>query len=101
MKLIELNIAKILELCKHYKVKSLYVFGSILTPRFNDNSDIDLLVRFNKDDIPILDYADNFFDFQFALESLFNRKVDLVCEDAIKNPYFRQEVESKKRLIYG
>lgn len=101
MKLIELNMSKILELCKRYKVKTLCVFGSILTPRFNDSSDIDLLVRFRKEEIPLHDYADNFFDFQFALESLFNRKVDLVCEDAIRNPYFRKEVEAKKQLIYG
>ena len=57
-------------------------------------------MRFRKEEIPLLEYADNFFDFQTALESLFNRKVDLVCEDAIKNSYFRQEVDSKKQLIY-
>jgi len=62
---------------------------------------VDLLVRFRKEEIPLLEYADNFFDFQTALESLFNRKVDLVCEDAIKNSYFRQEVDSKKQLIYS
>ena len=77
------------------------MFGSILTSRFNRNSDVDLLVRFRKEEIPLLEYADNFFDFQTALESLFNRKVDLVCEDAIKNSYFRQEVDSKKQLIYS
>lgn len=101
MKLIEINIRRIFELCKLYKVKSLYVFGSILTSRFNKNSDIDLLVKFNKDNIPLSDYADNYFDFQFALEDLLNRKVDLVCDEAIKNPFFRQEVDSKKQLIYG
>ncbi len=101
MKLIEINMKRILELCKIHKVKSLYVFGSILTSRFNSYSDIDLLVRFNKQAIPLSEYADNYFDFQFALEALFNRKVDLVCDDAIKNPYFRQEVDSKKQLIYG
>lgn len=101
MKLIELHITKILELCKHYKVKTLYVFGSILTPRFRKDSDIDLLVRFKKDEINLLDYADNFFDFQTSLESLLGRKIDLVCEDSIKNPYFRQEVDTKKRLLYG
>ncbi len=101
MKLIELNIKKITELCKLYKVRSLYAFGSILTSRFRHDSDVDLLVRFNKESIPLADYADNFFDFQFALEDLFNRKVDLVCEDAIKNPVFRNEVNSKKQLIYG
>ena len=93
MKLIELHITKILELCKHYKVKTLYVFGK--------DSDIDLLVRFKKDEINLLDYADNFFDFQTSLESLLGRKIDLVCEDSIKNPYFRQEVDTKKRLLYG
>ncbi len=101
MKLIELNIKRIFELCKIYKVKSLYVFGSILTSRFNSHSDIDLLVRFKKDAIPLDMYADNYFDFQFALEDLFNRKVDLVCDDAIKNQYFREEVDSNKQLIYG
>ncbi|ROT07334.1 nucleotidyltransferase family protein [Lepagella muris] len=101
MYLIDRNISKILELCRRYKVKTLYVFGSILTSRFNRNSDVDLLVRFRKEEIPLLEYADNFFDFQTALESLFNRKVDLVCEDAIKNSYFRQEVDSKKQLIYS
>ena len=101
MNLIEMNIRRIFELCHIYKVKSLYVFGSILTSRFNKESDIDLLVKFNKDSIPLSDYADNYFDFQFALEDLFRRKVDLVCDDAIRNPYFRQEVDSKKELIYG
>lgn len=101
MKLIGLNLQKIFELCRLYKVRSLYVFGSILTSRFRGDSDIDLLVKFNKESIPLSDYADNYFDFQFALEELFNRKVDLVCDDAIKNPFFRQEVDSKKRLIYG
>lgn len=101
MILIELNLQRIIELCKIYKVKSLYVFGSILTSHFRGDSDVDLLVKFNKESIPIADYADNYFDFQFALEDLFHRKVDLVCDDAIKNPYFRQEVDSKKRLIYG
>lgn len=101
MELIDANIQRIVELCILYKVKTLYVFGSILTSRFRSDSDVDLLVNFNKEHIPLSEYADNFFDFQFALESLFNRKVDLVCDDAIKNRYFRQEVDSKKQLIYG
>ena len=46
MKLIENNIQKIVALCKKYKVGKLFVFGSILTNRFNDNSDVDLVVDF-------------------------------------------------------
>lgn len=79
------NIQRIIELCKRYKVKSLYVFGSILTSRFRKYSDIDLLVKFDKGKISLDEYDDNYFDFQFALEDVFNRKVDLVCDDAIKN----------------
>ncbi|WP_289763588.1 nucleotidyltransferase domain-containing protein [Paramuribaculum intestinale] len=46
MKLIELNLQRVLDLCRKHKVKTLSVFGSILTDRFNDQSDVDLLVDF-------------------------------------------------------
>ena len=85
MKLIETNIQKIAALCKKYKVNKLFVFGSILTNRFNDNSDVDLVVSFNKAEVS--DYFDNYFDFKYALEELFGREVDLLEEQTIKNPY--------------
>ena len=56
MKLIENNIQKIIALCKRHKVNKLFVFGSILTNRFNDNSDVDLVVSFNKAEVS--DYFD-------------------------------------------
>ena len=101
MNIVERNILKVIELCKQYKVSALYLFGSILTPRFCKESDVDFLVKFDKLSIVLENYADNYFDFQYALEELLDRKVDLVSDDAIKNPYFRAEVDSKKRLIYG
>ena len=64
MNLIESNMDKIIALCKKYKVSKLFVFGSILTNRFNDNSDIDLVVDFNKAEVS--DYYDNYFDFKYA-----------------------------------
>ena len=45
MQLIENNIHKIIDLCKKHKVHKLFVFGSILTNRFNDKSDVDLVVE--------------------------------------------------------
>ncbi|MDE7457895.1 MAG: nucleotidyltransferase domain-containing protein, partial [Muribaculaceae bacterium] len=83
-----------------YKVRKLYAFGSILTPRFNENSDVDILVDFNSE-IDYNNYADNYFDFHNALRTLFGREVDLVDESAVKNPYFREELEETKHLIYG
>lgn len=101
MKLIELNIDKIIELCKKFHVRKLWVFGSILTNRFNDKSDVDLCVDFDWDNISLMDAADNFFDFQYVLEDLFDRKVDLTDDSAVRNRYFREELNEKRLLIYG
>ncbi len=100
MHLINNNIQKLFSLCKKYKVRKLYAFGSILTPRFNEQSDIDILVDFNVE-INHNNYADNYFDFYYALKSLFGREIDLVDESSVKNPYFKEELEETKYLIYG
>ena len=99
MKLIELNMEKIAALCKKYKVAKLWVFGSILTPRFNEDSDVDFSVVFHYDEIE--DLFITFFDFIDELRNLLGRDVDLVDETAVKNPYFRKELDATKRLIYG
>lgn len=101
MNIIDRNIGKIAGLCRKYKVRSLYAFGSVLTPRFNDDSDVDLLVDFEEKRIGLLDFGDNFFDFQFELEDLFGRRVDLICDNSIGNPVFRKEVDRTKRILYG
>lgn len=101
MMLIELNIERIIELCKRFHVRKLWAFGSILTNRFNDKSDVDLCVDFDWENISLMDAADNFFDFQYALEDLLGRNVDLTDDSAVRNPYFREELNEKRRLIYG
>lgn len=101
MKLIELNLQRIFDLCRRHKVKTLSVFGSILTDRFNENSDVDFLVSFDTTDHEKWDYVANYFDLQEGLEKLFGRKVDLVVEKGLKNKYFIQNVNRTKRLIYG
>lgn len=101
MKLIEMNLDKIIALCKKYKVAKLWVFGSILTPRFNDNSDIDFLVDFDENNIELLDYADNYFNFIHEIVSVMGRKVDMVVNKSIKNRFFRTEVDETRRLIWN
>ena len=101
MKLIELNMDKIIALCKKYKVAKLWVFGSILTPRFNDRSDVDFLVDFDEEQIELLDYADNFFDFFHAIEEVIGRKVDMIVNKSIRNRFFRQEVDQTRKLIWS
>lgn len=101
MKLIELNLQRIFELCRKHKVKTLAVFGSILTDRFNDRSDVDLLVDFEPTDHDKFDYVSNFFDFRDSLERLFGRKVDLIEYGLNLNPIFKALVDKKKQMIYG
>lgn len=103
MKLIELNMDKIIALCRKYKVAKLWVFGSILTDRFNDNSDVDFSVNFDSDTInrEQIDWADLFFDFIDEMKTVLGRDVDIVFDDCVKNPYFKKELDSTKKLIYG
>lgn len=103
MKLIELNMDKIVALCKKYKVAKLWVFGSILTPHFNDQSDVDFSVNFDSDTInrEQLDWVDLFFGFLDELKNILGRDVDIVFDDCVENPYFRKELDSTKLLIYG
>ena len=103
MKLIELNIGRITELCKKYRVKRLFVFGSILTDKFTAESDVDFSVDFDRESIQRdkLDWADVFFGFIDELQSVLGRKVDLFVDSNITNSYFRKELDATKRLVYG
>ena len=97
--LIENYSNDISELCKKHKVKSLYAFGSVLTDRFNSESDVDLVVDFQQ--LDVLDYGDNYYELKFSLENIFKRNVDLLEQKAIKNPYFIKTLNQSKKLIYG
>jgi uncharacterized protein len=99
MNLVERNSDKIRELCAKHKVGRLFAFGSVLTNKFQTDSDIDFVVDFTG--IEIYDYADNYFDLKYSLENLFKRNVDLLEDKAINNPYLRQSIDLSKQLIYG
>ena len=86
-------------LCEKHHVRNLFVFGSVLTERFTNKSDIDMIVAFDK--VTLEDYADNYYDLKFALEDLFNRPVDLLEQQALTNPYFNKKVDAQKQLVYG
>lgn len=100
MHLINDNLVQIHALCRKYGVKTLCVFGSILTPRFNDNSDVDFSATFYPEEDPLI-AGDNFLNLYMDLEDLMGRRIDLVDEEYLKNPYFKEELEETKQLIYG
>ena len=93
------NMEKIQALCKAHNVKSLFAFGSVCTNKFNDRSDIDLLISFNPMDYG--DYADTYFDLADQFENLFQRPVDLVTDKSLSNPYFIDSTNQTKTLPYA
>ena len=93
------NMDMIKALCMTHNVKNLFAFGSVCTDKFNDKSDIDLLVSFNTMDYG--DYADAYFELAENFEKLFKRPVDLVTDKSLKNPYFIKSVNQTKILLYG
>ena len=96
---LESYIGEIRILCQKNKVKNLYVFGSVLTDRFTDKSDIDLIVDIDTNDP--LNYADNYFNLKFALEDLLSRQIELLENKALKNPYLRENIDNSKTLLYA
>lgn len=99
MKEILKHLNQINSFCSKYKVKTLFVFGSAATDRFGPESDIDLIIDFDEED-PIA-YAENYFNFKFELEQIMQRPIDLLEQKALRNPYFREQVDKTKVSIYG
>ena len=98
--LIEQRREAIAALCRRFRVRRLYLFGSAATERFDARtSDLDFLVTMS-DRQPTGRYADRLLGFADALEQLFGRHVDLVTEESIRNPYFRSELEATRQLVY-
>lgn len=69
-------------LFKKYGLKLLGVFGSYARNEQTMNSDIDILVEFER---PV---GIEFIDLAAELEKLLNQKVDLVSKNGIKSKYF-------------
>ncbi|MCD4664456.1 MAG: nucleotidyltransferase domain-containing protein [Bacteroidales bacterium] len=86
-------------LLKENKVQRAYVFGSVCTESFKDESDIDFLISFEKDIGPI-EYGENYFKILYALQKILKRDVDLMTEETLTNPYFIKVMNKTKTAIY-
>lgn len=85
-------------LCKNLGVNRLDLFGSATGDDFRPDSDVDVLVQFDRSGGELFD---RYFELKERLEELLGKAIDLVVEDAITNPYFKLEVERSKRNIYA
>ena len=86
-------------LCQIHKVKYVYAFGSSITDKFDTlKSDIDLLVDI--DDPDPIERGEKLISLWDKFELFFQRKVDLLTDSSIQNPYLRKSIDSTKILIY-
>ena len=86
-------------LCQNHKVRYLYAFGSAITDKFDSNSsDIDLLVEI--DDTDPIERGEKLISLWDTFEIFFKRKVDLLTDSSIHNPYLRKSIDATKILIY-
>lgn len=77
---------------KNMGVQKLALFGSFVRNEQSENSDIDFLVEFAKNQ----KNYDNYMNLLFFLEDLFKRKIDLLTPEAMSpyiGPYIIKELE--------
>jgi uncharacterized protein len=84
---------KIIEICKRNDISFCALFGSFARGEADENSDIDLLVRFSK---PI---GWKFYGIAEDLQEVLGKKVDLATENML-NKYIRESVLKDLKVIY-
>ena len=92
----------IADLCRAYGVSRLEVFGSATDGHFDpQHSDFDFIVRLAPAAAPALgSLGRRFVGLAESLEAVLGRRVDLITDMPIRNPYFRQAVDASRRLLY-
>jgi len=92
---IQIPEAKIAEFCRRNGIQKLSFFGSVLTDRFSDASDVDIL-EFEPDcRVGYLRLA----AMERELSAVLGRKVDLRTPDELSR-YFREDVLRAARVQY-
>jgi uncharacterized protein len=81
------------ELAEKYGVAEIGIFGSVVRGEAREDSDVDVLVEFNR---PIGLFA--FIDLEFRLQDLIGNKVDLVQKSGLKK-FIGQRVLSEVQYV--
>jgi predicted nucleotidyltransferase len=93
------NDPSLVDACKKYRVRELYLFGSAVLQDLEKSNDIDLLVTFERDGFE--GAFEQFMGFKETLEHILGKPVDLITDKQFRNPLFREELEATKELIYA
>ena len=87
------------KICESLNIKRMNIFGSAVSDKFNDKSDIDFLIKFSEE-LSSEQYSDNYFELHYKLRKIFNREIDIITEQTLSNPYFIESINKSKELIY-
>lgn len=94
--IVDANLPTLRALCRRFGVHRLDLFGSAAAGRFDPaRSDLDFLVAFAPSERP-----KRYLRLLAELEKLFGRKVDLIDEAALENPYLRRQIEAERRTLF-
>ena len=86
------------DFCRRWKVTELSFFGSVMRDDFRPDSDVDVLVTVDRSaDWGLFDLV----TMQDELAGVLNRKVDLLEEAALRNPYRRSTILRSKHVLYA
>ena len=82
--------------CKKHHIRKLSLFGSLLHGKFNESSDIDLLVEFDPEHIPGLLGLSSM---ELELSEIIDNKVDMRTLQDL-SVYFRDDVKKEAEAQY-
>ncbi|MDJ0731826.1 MAG: nucleotidyltransferase domain-containing protein [Crocosphaera sp.] len=97
---LKLSGTDIANICEQWNIKKLSLFGSILRDDFDENSDIDILIKFNPNARQgLLTLA----RLKHHLEDMTQRSVDVVVQESVENSenwIRKQEILNTVQVIY-
>lgn len=92
---IAIDREKLAGFCRRNHIRRLALFGSVLRDDFRPESDVDVLVEFERGHVPGL----KFFALERELSEILGRKVDLNTAGFL-SPYFRGRVLAEAEVQY-
>ena len=92
---IQIPFSKLKNFCERNYINKLSLFGSVLRDDFRTQSDVDLLIEFQKGKTPGL----AIIDLQDELSQMLGRKVDLRTPAELSR-FFREKVLKEALVIY-
>ncbi len=95
---VQLDKAGLVQFCRKWRIRELFLFGSVLRDDFTPQSDVDFLVSFEQD--ATWDLFD-VITMKAELEVFCGRQVDLVEKEALRNPWRKKNILETCKLIYA